>query len=99
VLPYRDLVKAFGPPDGKGDGYKTTTSWQIVDIADRESVSNFEIYDYKATDAYSDNLPTLHEFRALPKYKWHIAGESSANLKHLAKFLSQKLKKPVRITK
>ncbi len=33
--------------------------------------SKIEIYDYKATNLYSDNLPTVEKFRKT-KYEWHV---------------------------
>ena len=47
--------------------FKISTQYHIK-FADG---SKIEIYDYKATNLYSDNLPSVEKFRK-SKYEWHF---------------------------
>jgi len=72
VASYADLRKIFGPPrriDFTRSGGKVTTSWYVHD---NKLNCTFEIYDYKETNRYDRNLPSIRRFRAQPEYMWHI---------------------------
>jgi hypothetical protein len=62
-------VALFGEPNQSSDGYKVSSEWLVTD-----GEQTFSIYDYKETCLYSDDLPSVEEFRALPEYEWHIGG-------------------------
>lgn len=66
---YADLVAAFGPPTD-GDGYKVSSEWTFTS----ESGQTFTLYDYKATNLYHLELPSVEDFREEPSYDWHIGG-------------------------
>ncbi len=66
---YESLVALFGEPNQPGDECKVSSEWLVTDGG-----QTFSIYDWKETCLYSDELPSVEEFRALPEYAWHIGG-------------------------
>ena len=50
------------------------------------------IYDYKETDLYDEDLPSVEEFRSLPEYEWHIGAANKAQAEKLMSFLKEKIK-------
>jgi hypothetical protein len=79
---YAVLVKLFGIPD-EGDEYKVSSEWAIKDPKGRI----YTIYDYKATNLYSDSLPSVKKFRSLPSYEWHIGAFNKDGIQDLIKFI------------
>lgn len=73
---YAELVRAFGEPNGASDDYKVSTSWSIEDAL---TGNVFELYDYKETNMYSNDLPSVEEFRQLPSYDWRIGGHDGGS--------------------
>lgn len=71
---YDQLVTFLGLPDevvpGRTDG-KISTSWKVFDNL---TGCEFEVYDYKMTNLYSRNMPSVEEFRKMPSYDWHVRG-------------------------
>ena len=67
---YKELVGILGEPCKFADKYKVSTEWKI-----KFDGHIFTIYDFKETNLYSNELPTVKEFRSdpLPKY-WHVGG-------------------------
>jgi hypothetical protein len=68
VASYADLRAILGVPRtwkrGEGDG-KVSTSW----LGAGTDGSRWEVYDYKATNRYSEHYPGLRTFRSLPSYQ------------------------------
>jgi len=87
TLSYAELVQLFGEP-GFDDGYKVSSEWAIV--GPRVYCT---IYDYKETNLYDDDLPSVDEFRALPSYEWHIGG--SCDIPRFARWISEQLGREV----
>lgn len=81
---YADLVRIFGEPGDMTDEYKVSTQWSVTD-----GTQHFEIYDYKETCTYDEDLPTIEEFRAWPEYDWHIGGTVKPT--SLVEFLKSKI--------
>jgi hypothetical protein len=50
------------------------------------------LYDYKETDLYSSDNPSVQEFRNLPKYAWHIGGQSQEQAEELKTFIEYSLR-------
>jgi len=69
VASYDSLVKAFGPPNSQGDGYKISTEWCLMDT---KANLKFSLYDYKETNLYSGGMQSVKKFRARKTYSWHI---------------------------
>ena len=82
---YRELVGAFGRPNGKSDGYKVSTEWIVKDTVTGHI---FTIYDYKATKLYSSSLPSVRAFRSRESFDWHIGGEELPDLGALEAFIN-----------
>ena len=87
---YAQLVDVFGVPNGDTDDYKVSTSFLVRDTAAGVTI---EIYDYKATNLYDKSAPSVAQFRAEPKYRWHIGG-MSADIASLAQFIHEKTAQP-----
>ncbi len=71
---FTDLVALLGPPNTSGDGHKVSTEWTVTHAG-----RVWRLYDYKETSTYSDDLPSVEEFRALPTYAWHVGGNGDAS--------------------
>lgn len=84
---YKDLVAVFGPPLGESDGYKVSSEWKFVG----PNGAVVTLYDYKETDLYDSDLPSVEEFRALPNYEWHIGAEERGTADEFCGFLGEKL--------
>jgi hypothetical protein len=82
---YADLVKVFGEPTSC-DGYKTSSEWCIVDT---ETGEKFSVYDYKDTNLYDSDAPSVEEFRAAPSYDWHIGGKRMPDKTALTQFIKE----------
>lgn len=65
---FTELVNVFGQPFGE-DYDKVSTQWNIT-----HNGSNYYLYDYKETNMYDEDLPSVQEFRNLTSYNWHIGG-------------------------
>lgn len=60
VVTYADLVLAFGEPS-EGDEYKVSGEWMFFD---EDSGAYFAIYDWKCTNLYDADLPSIEQFRS-----------------------------------
>lgn len=71
---YKELYDFFGEPC-EGDGYKVSSQWKVS-----RRGNNFTIYDWKATNLYSEELPHVEAFRedSSPKF-WHVGGICDPN--------------------
>lgn len=67
---YKDLVRLLGDPNSPGDGYKVSTEWAL----ETEDGVAFRIYDYKKTNLYDSDMPSVKRFRAKRGYAWHLGG-------------------------
>lgn len=65
---YSDLIKTFGTPTSRGDGYKVDAEW-IVDTPHGVAA----IYNYKDGKAYlgEQGAPVEHI------YEWHVGGKNN----------------------
>lgn len=80
---YEKLVELFGLPNSEGDDFKTSTEWVLKD----PEGNILTIYDYKATNLYYKDYPSIEEFRKLKKYEWHIGGNNKSAALRLINFL------------
>lgn len=76
------LVEKLGVPNGEGDNYKTSTEWRL-----RVGDEIMYIYDYKNTNMYREDLPTVNMLRSTHNVMWHVGGNSDAALPELKRFL------------
>lgn len=84
---YAQLQAALGDPLPEADGYKVSTEWCF----EGPDGQVFTLYDYKETNLYGDDLPTVEEFRALPGYTWHIGAHGEKSVEAFAGWLANKL--------
>jgi hypothetical protein len=68
---YEDLAELFGECNGDIDDYKVTTAWNLVDNLGR----SVGIEDWKQTNLYDPDFPSVDEFRNQPSYNWTIIGQ------------------------
>ncbi len=81
---YQKLYVFLGEPlslDGK-----VSTTW-ILKIGGKQ----YTIYDYKQTDLYNEDLPTVEEFRKLNSYLWHIGAELGADASACIEYLKEEI--------
>jgi hypothetical protein len=81
---YESLIKAFGNPLGS-DGHKISGEWFFTD----EDGGVFTIYDWKATDLYDKNLPSVDQFREYPAYEFNIGGHSQKNVEEFKAWVKE----------
>ena len=79
---YESLAKAFGNPL-ESDGYKVSGEWIFSD----EDGGVFTIYDWKATDLYDKDLPSVDQFREYPAYEFNIGGHSQKDLEDFKRWV------------
>ena len=84
---YKQLEKIFGFPNSYGDDFKVSTEW-ILKSSDGKIVS---LYDYKETNLYDRNYPTVEEFREKPYYDWHIGSKGIIEAEELKAFIIHEL--------
>ena len=82
---YKVLEAIFGEPV-KSDEYKVSTEWVFEDV---ETGDVYTLYDWKETNLYSPNYPSVDEFRSLKSYEWHIGGYDDPS--DLINFLNKKV--------
>ncbi len=82
---YARLVELFGPPNSEGDGYKVSTEWCL-----KHNGRRFRLYDYKDTNLYDSDNPSVEEFRNLKSFEWHV-GASDASVTGLIAELREML--------
>lgn len=80
---YKDLVAVLGEPE-ESDGYKVSSEWTLT----REGGGCVTIYDYKCTNLYDDDLPSVEEFRAYESHEWHIDASNRTDASALHSELS-----------
>ena len=87
---YAEVARVFGEAETV-DGDKVSTQWTLKSPGGKVHA----IYDYKATNVYEDDLPSVEEFRAEPSYRWHVGAFSTAEVQSLKDYLSEKLGRTV----
>lgn len=91
-LGFTELLEVFGPPQ-RSDDYKVSSEWIIKDT---KSGSVFTLYDYKETELYDSDLPSVEDFHKQPEYDWHIGGSRKHfNFVAFNDFMTEKLGRKV----
>lgn len=70
VASYSDLRDLFGEPNSEADGYKVSTEWVLED----ENGEVIYIGDWKETNLYDEEYPTVEQFRNQISANWSIGG-------------------------
>jgi hypothetical protein len=71
-LRYKDIVKIFGEPQ-ESDNYKVTGEWVFLN---EETNEVFTLYDWKRTNLYSVECPSVEEFRNYnEKVSFNVGGK------------------------
>ena len=79
---YKKLVELFGEPDGSEDD-KVSSEW-VLRSSEGDVVT---IYDWKATNLYSKDNPSVKQFRARKGYDWHIGAKNKEAAEELKSFI------------
>jgi hypothetical protein len=82
ITSYKKLEALLGPP-GEGDENKVSTEW----VLESSSGDIATIYDYKQTTLYDRSYLLVEEFRAKPKYQWHIGARDKETADLLIEWL------------
>ena len=85
---YVQLEKLFGTPQ-HSDEYKVSSEWIFHDEEGNEAT----LYDYKETNLYDQDLPTVEEFRKLPSFEWHVGAANSETANKFIAWLLEELRK------
>lgn len=87
---YSELEKLFGEPL-ESDGYKISGEWVF---SEEDSSSVFTVYDWKNTELYNSNLPSVRAFRQSSELiEFHIGGNTSCeNFKNWIEYQLAKLR-------
>ena len=85
---FAQLRQIFGDPLPETDGYKVSTEWVLLCPVDGMTVT---LYDYKETNLYSKDYPTVEEFRANPSYEWHVGAKDKFVAERFIAWLKWKL--------
>jgi hypothetical protein len=87
VVYYGDIQRVFGVPE-EGDGYKISGEWRFSD--DHGNV--FTLYDWKVTNLYASDYPTVMEFRTSDELQeFHIGGNDPAPSARFKNWLMTKI--------
>lgn len=86
---YQHIYELFGKPNRKEvDRYKVSTEWIIEDTMTGAGFCHISIYDYKATNLYSEKLPSVKDFRNSNEYYcWHLSGSKKETVMNFKKWL------------
>lgn len=89
ILSYKQLYEHFGEPNAQQslDG-KVSTCW-VFNGPDNECVT---LYDYKETNLYSRELPSVDDFRNQPIYEWHVGARTKAEADAFISWLKNEIK-------
>ena len=71
---YEELVTLFGKPNN-GDGYKTSGEWYFTDDNGKTS---YTLYDWKSTNKYDKDMPSVKKFRLLKNQIFNIGGRGNS---------------------
>jgi len=83
---YKDLVRVFGEPL-ESDGYKVSGEWVFQDDAG----NIITLYDWKATNLYDEDYPSLETFRSQPESEFHIGGKPGIDVDKFCLWLLNQL--------
>lgn len=68
---YSKLVDLFGTPEAS-DEYKVSGEW----LFESENGNIVTVYDWKETNLYDEDYPSVETFRQLPSATFHIGAHS-----------------------
>ena len=85
ITSFTELQILFGPP-AEGDQCKVSTEWTF-----KSEGKFFSIYDWKSTDLYDDNLPSVEDLRSLPSHDWHIGAVDKESAQRFKNWVEKKL--------
>ena len=57
---FSDIVRVLGEPLSDDDGYKVSGCWTLTD----DNGNVVTLYDWKCSNLYDENLPSVEQFRA-----------------------------------
>ena len=87
-LVYSDIVRAFGEPM-KSDEYKISGKWVFHD---KEAGVVFTLYDWKSTNLYDPDYPSVEEFRADPEPQtFNIGGNRAMDVEEFKSLLKKQI--------
>lgn len=81
---YKELEELLGKPNSEGDQCKVSTEWVFKETDTGEIVT---LYDYKETNLYSREMPSVEEFRSRNQYDWHIGAKEERTAKEFIRWL------------
>jgi hypothetical protein len=89
VSSYRVLEAIFGE-SLESDEYKVSGEWIFENV---ETGDVYTLYDWKSTNLYASDLPSVEFFRNKKSYEFHIGSNtrSNENVKEFIKFLENKV--------
>ena len=85
---YKKLVDILRLPNSESDEYEVSTEWVLCD----KEKNVVALYDWKETDLYSDDLPSVEEFRRRRSYDWHIGARDKKTADAFIEWLKDKVK-------
>ena len=88
ITSYAKLKTLFGEAR-ESDGYKVSSEWTF-EGPNGEVVT---LYDYKQTNLYDREYPSVEEFRAQSSYDWHIGANTVEIADKFEQWLEEELKK------
>ncbi len=71
---YKHMRELFGEPN-ESDGYKVSGEW----VFEATNGDVFTVYDWKSTNLYDSDLPSVEEFRASGVNTFNIGGYNDAS--------------------
>ena len=83
---YSRLVELFGEPQ-ECDGYKESGEW----IFESENGDVVTLYDWKQTNLYDEDYPSISEFRSQPKAEFTIGGNDKTVANEFIAWLNAQL--------
>lgn len=90
---YSDLVALLGEPE-ECDGYKVSGTW-VFRTRDGECVT---LYDWKSTNLYDPDYPSVEEFRASEAFQeFNVGGHTSVAASDFIQALADELERRERV--
>jgi len=85
---YKDLVLAFGEPM-ESDEFKVSGEWIFLE---EESGEVFTIYDWKSTNLYDSDLPSVEKFRNLNHaVEFNIGGNHKGSIERFKSLILKQI--------
>jgi hypothetical protein len=82
---YAILKQLLGDPNWLGDEYKVSTGWVLRNVEEGFAVT---IHDFKQTNLYNEDYPTVEQFRAQPSYEWSVGAKNYEQSRKLVEWLN-----------